>query len=195
MRLSGLVPLLDDLPEFRRLAEVAATATGDSGGAPSPNSSLITGGPLAGGSSLGSSAAVAVVREAAKPYLVAGLQRVCNRPIVLVAVDDARAQEWHHDLLAWSAGSASPGAGDGGRPVLHLPAYDALPFEQLPSVPEVVAARVATLIRLTDRPHPPAPSPDFELAAGGPAHSQSKIRGAAPADDPKPKMWGGGAEG
>src|SRR5207249_12001992 len=84
-------------------------------------------------------AAIAVVREAAKPYLVAGLQRRLGRPIVLVAADSARAQDWYQDLVTWS---------EAPERILHFPAYDALPFEQLPAIPETVAARAGTLIQL-----------------------------------------------
>jgi len=84
-------------------------------------------------------AAQAVIREAAKPYIVAGLQARSRRPLVVIASDSGRAQEWYGDLLTWSA---TP------ERVLHFPAFDALPFEQLPSVPETISARVGTLIEL-----------------------------------------------
>jgi len=79
MQLSGLLPLLADLPEFRQLCEVAGTAAPDARPAEDE---------------LPAAAAQAVVREAAKPFLVAGLQQQVARPIVLVAADSARAQEW-----------------------------------------------------------------------------------------------------
>ncbi|HEX2036635.1 MAG TPA: transcription-repair coupling factor [Chloroflexota bacterium] len=123
MRLSGLVPLLQGLSEFGHLVEVA--------GAAAPGTP-----PLA------------VVREAAKPYVVAGLQEYLQRPLILVASDDARAQEWYQDLLTWA---------EHPERILHFPAYDALPYEQLPSVPEIVAARVGTLIQLAGGASPGEP--------------------------------------
>ncbi|MGH2371682.1 MAG: hypothetical protein ACRDI2_26215, partial [Chloroflexota bacterium] len=106
MRLSGLVPLLDELDDFRRLAELAGTAIVS---APSGSSEPSASPPAPNGvseaaghdSSLPSPAGVVVVREAAKPYVVAGLQQRGGRPIVLVAADGARAQEWYQDLLTW----------------------------------------------------------------------------------------------
>ena len=127
MRLSGLVPLLAGLPEFERLVELAGTAA-----APTD--------PAADAAGLKAPEAVAVLREAAKPYVLAGLQAFAGRPIVLVASDSGRAQEWYGDLLTWT---------DAPERVLHVPAFDALPFEQLPAVPETVATRVGALIRLS----------------------------------------------
>jgi transcription-repair coupling factor (superfamily II helicase) len=145
MRLSGLVPLILDLPEFRRLVATARAAVPpaepDQPDAPS---------------SLGSPSATGVIREAAKPYLVAGLQLRARRPLVVVAADGARAQEWYQDLLTWSAAPER---------VLHFPGFDALPFEQLPSVAEVVSARVGTLIEVTGESAVLGP-------AAAPAHSQ-----------------------
>jgi len=118
VRLSGLVPLLAELPEFRRLLEAArAAAPGHDTTAPH-----------------------VVVREAAKPYVAAGLQAQSRRALVVVASDGARAQEWYQDLLTWSGAPER---------VLFFPGFDALPFEQLPSVPEVISARVGALIELS----------------------------------------------
>src|SRR5688500_18994802 len=124
MRLSGLVPLLAELQEFRELLEAARGASGES------------------------AAPHVVVREAAKPYVIAGLQALSRRPLVVIASDGARAQEWHQDLLTWSG---SP------ERVLLFPGFDALPFEQLPSVPEVIAARVGALIELAGDDSSPLP--------------------------------------
>src|SRR5688572_23188641 len=99
MRLSGLVPLLAELPEFRDFRDAARQSSGDS------------------------AAPHVVVREAAKPYVIAGLQAQSRRPLLIVASDGARAQEWHQDLLTWSS---TP------ERVLFFPGFDALPFEQLP---------------------------------------------------------------
>ena len=74
-----------------------------------------------------------------------GLHRRAGRPIVLVAQDATRAQEWYGDLLTWS---------DAPQRVLHFPAFDALPYEQLPAVAETVAGRVGTLIQLAAEPPP-----------------------------------------
>ncbi len=155
MRLSGLVPLLEDLPEFRRLAEAARLAEPP---------------PVTVAGHLPPPAAQAIVREAAKPYIVAGLQARSRRPLVIVATDGTRAQEWYQDLLTWS------GAPDR---ILLFPGFDALPFEQLPSVPEVVSARVGALIELT----------------GDGAAIRSVPTPASGADEPPLPAGGGGAGG
>ncbi|HEU5315475.1 MAG TPA: transcription-repair coupling factor [Chloroflexota bacterium] len=125
MRLSGLTSLLAELPEFRQLLEAARNAE-------------VPGVGVA--DRLPPSALHAVIREAAKPFVVAGLQAQSRRPLLIVASDGNRAQEWYQDLLTWT--------GDPER-VLLFPGFDALPYEQLPSVPEVVTARVGTLIELS----------------------------------------------
>src|SRR5829696_7349773 len=104
MRLSGLVMLLDDLPDFRRLVDAVTAA------APAPAAAVDD-------PALPSPAATATVREAGKPFLVAGLHRRARRPIVLVAQDATRAQEWYGDLLTWS---------DAPQRILYFPAFDAL---------------------------------------------------------------------
>jgi transcription-repair coupling factor (superfamily II helicase) len=150
MRLSGLVPLLDQLPEFHQLVEAARAAV------PGPPDS----GPETSG--VGRAAAGAVLREAAKPYVIAGLQQRAQRPVVVVAADSGRAQEWYQDLLTWAAAPER---------ILHFPAYDALPFEQLPSIPETVSARVGTLIQLSGGGAGTAPLQAVERRSGSDAPS------------------------
>ena len=117
----------------------------------------------AGAAGLKAPEAVAVLREAAKPYVLAGLQAFAGRPIVLVASDSGRAQEWYGDLLTWT---------DAPERVLHVPAFDALPFEQLPAVPETVAARVGALIQLS------APGPGGARRPGRPGPGKREDPGA-----------------
>ncbi len=132
MRLSGLLPLLDQLEAFERLIAGVASVQPAAGRLDSTV-------PAAGGAL--PPAPLAVIREAAKPYLLAGLQRRLRRPVVLVAADGARAHDWYQDLLTWSPEPER---------VLHFPSYDVLPYEQLPAVPETVAGRVGTLVRLAE---------------------------------------------
>lgn len=102
MQLSGLLPLLDDLPEFGQLAKLANAAArppagaGVAGvaapavearrdGAPVTADGVATSAAADGQRfALPPPAALAAAREAAKPYLVAGLQRRLGRPIVLL---------------------------------------------------------------------------------------------------------------
>ena len=149
MRLSGLVSLLDDLPEFRRL--VAAVARRRPALTPAEDHALPP------------PAATATIREAAKPFLVTGLHRRAGRPIVLVAQDATRAQEWYGDLLTWS---------DAPQRVLHFPAFDALPYEQLPAVAETVAGRVGTLIQLAAEPPPSGAAKRHERRSALPRRHQ-----------------------
>ncbi len=81
-----------------------------------------------------------VVREAAKTAVVAGLHSQAGRPILVVAADATRAQERCEDLLAWSAAPSR---------VLLFPAFDALPYEQLPVPADVLTRRVEVLIALS----------------------------------------------
>ena len=89
-----------------------------------------------------------VVREAAKAAVLAGLHSQLGRPILIVAADATRAQERYEDLLAWSAASSR---------VLLFPAFDALPYEQLPVPADVLTRRVEVLIALSaaDGSQPP----------------------------------------
>ena len=81
-----------------------------------------------------------VVREAAKAAVVAGLHSQVGRPVLVVAADATRAQERYEDLLAWSATPSR---------VLLFPAFDALPYEQLPVPADVLTRRVEVLIALS----------------------------------------------
>jgi transcription-repair coupling factor (superfamily II helicase) len=145
MRLCGLLPLLDRLDAFEQLVAGVASA-------PPAAGRLEPAVPAAGGPLM--PAPLAVIREAAKPYLVAGLQRRLRRPMVLVAADSARAHDWYQDLLAWSPAPEW---------VLHFPSYDVLPYEQLPSVPETVAGRVGTLVRLAEGSGEEGEAPPFVI--------------------------------
>ncbi|MBI3970115.1 MAG: transcription-repair coupling factor [Chloroflexi bacterium] len=162
MRLSGLLPLLVELPEFRQLVVACRAAS------PTP---ATTSNQDAGAVQrcLPPAAAQGVVREAAKPFLVAGLQQHAGRPVVLVAPDDARAHEWYQDLLLWSAAPEH---------ILHFPAFSSLPFEQLPAVAETVAARVGALVELSGDPHPrreTPPLPSWETGSGGESPSDTEM--------------------
>ena len=81
-----------------------------------------------------------VVREAAKAAVLAGLHSQLGRPILIVAADATRAQERYEDLLAWSTASSR---------VLLFPAFDALPYEQLPVPADMLTRRVEVLIALS----------------------------------------------
>ncbi len=89
-----------------------------------------------------------VVREAAKAAAIAGLHNRVERPVLVVAADATRAQERYEDLLAWSAASSR---------VLLFPAFDALPYEQLPVPADVLTRRVEVLIALSAAGSQPPP--------------------------------------
>ena len=67
---------------------------------------------------------------------------------MVVAADATRAQERYEDLLAWSAASSR---------VLLFPAFDALPYEQLPVPADVLTRRVEVLIALSAGGSQPPP--------------------------------------
>ena len=89
-----------------------------------------------------------VVREAAKAAAIAGLHSRVERPVLVVAADATRAQERYEDLLAWSAASSR---------VLLFPAFDALPYEQLPVPADMLTRRVEVLIALSAAGSQPPP--------------------------------------
>ncbi|NCA14032.1 MAG: hypothetical protein EBS89_07840 [Proteobacteria bacterium] len=120
MRLSGLLPLLDDSAAIRHLVDLAGLAlppgvVSDEGGPPT----------------LAAPQVQAVVRESAKSIVVAALQSRAGRPLVVVAPDAVRAQAWVQDVQAWSEAPDR---------VLYLPGFDAGPWEQLPAIPDTVLA-------------------------------------------------------
>ncbi len=128
MRLSGLLPLLDDSASLRRLVDLAGLAL-------PPAVPPVTGDPAA----LPVPQVQVVVREAAKAPVIAALQARAGRPLVIVTADPVRAQSWVQDLQAWS---------EAPERVLYLPAFDAGPWEQLPAIPDTVGARAATMVQL-----------------------------------------------
>lgn len=128
MRLSGLLPLLDDSPAIRHLVDLAGLAL-------PPGEAVERDGPPV----LASPQVQAVVRESAKATVVAALQARVGRPLVVVAPDPVRAQAWVQDLQSWSEAPDR---------VLYLPAFDAGPWEQLPAITDTVGARAATMVQL-----------------------------------------------
>jgi transcription-repair coupling factor (superfamily II helicase) len=128
MRLSGLLPLLDDSPAIRHLVDLAGLAL-------PPGEAVERDGPPV----LASPQVQAVVRESAKATVVAALQARVGRPLVVVAPDPVRAQAWVQDLQSWSEAPDR---------VLYLPAFDAGPWEQLPAIADTVGARAATMVQL-----------------------------------------------
>ncbi len=164
MRLSGLLPLLDDSAAIRHLVDLAGLAlppgvVSDEGGPPT----------------LAAPQVQAVVRESAKSIVVAALQSRAGRPLVVVAPDAVRAQAWVQDVQAWSEAPDR---------VLYLPGFDAGPWEQLPAIPDTVGARAATMVQLAaihaGRGGSSGPAPVVVTSASGLLHMVASPTDFAP---------------
>ncbi len=81
------------------------------------------------------------IADPAKPYVVAALQAALGRTVLLLTARPGHARELAEDLVGWTNDPST---------VLHLPAPDALPYEQLAEDPSLVARRVDVLASLAE---------------------------------------------
>ncbi|MDY7039617.1 MAG: transcription-repair coupling factor [Chloroflexota bacterium] len=128
MNLSGLLPLLNEIPAYRELRQALGDwHAHDADQSWSPDSA-----PLG-------------LLRAARPCLTANLQRDLARPIVVVTARTEQAAQFHSQLRLWS-----------GRPetVLRFAEPDALPYERIPWAAETVRERLAALVALSTTPQP-----------------------------------------
>jgi len=126
VNLSGLLPLLQEVPAYRRL--VAAIEEGAAGGAS------------------GLEVCRPGVISAARPYLVAALFRQLGRPILLLTGRAERVSQWADQLRIWTGSEA----------IYPFAEPDALPYERVPWARETVCDRLTALTALlsTDRQPP-----------------------------------------
>jgi transcription-repair coupling factor (superfamily II helicase) len=124
MNLSSLLSLVKDIPSYRELLEdLRAWDTAQ----PSPPYPLTLG-----------------LLSAARPYLIAALQRDLDRPLVVVTARPEQANQLHSQLRLWSARPES---------VLLFPEPNALPYEHIAWNIETVQQRIrvlATLLQVRD---------------------------------------------
>ncbi len=118
MNLSGLLPLLGEVSAYRQLVENLREK-------PTSYAAM----PCAGG-----------LLAAARPYLVAALQRDLGRPILWVVAQSERAKEVGEQLRSWTPFPET---------ILRFPAPDALPYERVPWAVETGRERLAVLADLS----------------------------------------------
>ncbi len=113
MKLTGLLDLVQRLPALQDLAELlSAGQTCDA--------------PLD-------------IYHAARPYAIAGLARLLNRPLLVITSRTQRARQWVEELRAWLPDEV---------PVHHFADPDALPYERIPWAPETRQRRLEALVGL-----------------------------------------------
>ena len=122
LNLSGLLPLIEGVPSYRRLLDELRRKTGG-GREPLPPAPR----PLR-------------LLSAARPYLIAALQRDLGRPTVVVTARVEQANKLYEQLRLWSA---SPEA------ILRFPEPEALPYERIPWSADTIKDRLTTLAALT----------------------------------------------
>ncbi|MFC1998050.1 transcription-repair coupling factor [Chloroflexota bacterium] len=110
MSLHTLLKLTQNIPELTRLADGA-----------------------------GQGRSRAVVADAARPYVLAGLYRNLRRPMLIVAARADVARHLADELSAWLGGDA---------PLYLFPELDALPYERLSSASYTIAQRLSVLSEL-----------------------------------------------
>ncbi|MGA9350003.1 MAG: transcription-repair coupling factor [Anaerolineae bacterium] len=124
LNLSGLLSLVADIPSYRELIEGLKdrdTAQRTLPSAPYPLTlSLLS---------------------AARPYLIAALQRDLDRPLVVVTARPEQANQLHSQLCLWSARPES---------VLLFPESNALPYEHIAWNIETIQQRIRVLATLVD---------------------------------------------
>ena len=113
MSLSGLLPLLNDIPAYRQLTSALRTPAAEAYRLP--------------------------LLAAARPYLLAALQRDLGAPLLAVVAQAEEAKALHEQLRTWSA---APGQ------VLFYPEPEALPYERLGLETVTMRQRLAVLARL-----------------------------------------------
>jgi len=119
MNLSGLLSLVEDIPSYRELIE--GLRARDTAQPPPPY-------PLTLG-----------LLSAARPYLIAALQRNLDRPLVVVTARPEQANQLHSQLRLWSARPES---------VLLFPEPNALPYEHIAWNIETIQQRIRVLATL-----------------------------------------------
>jgi len=128
VNLSGLLSLLNEIPAYRELLQALGDWHAQDVDQPwSPDSA-----PLS-------------LLRAARPCLLAALQRDLERPIVVVTARTEQAAQLHSQLRLWSD---RPGA------VLRFTEPDALPYERIPWAAETGHERLAALVALTTARQP-----------------------------------------
>ncbi len=116
MTLKGLLTLLAQRPEFRRLLKNLQEATG----VPALNG----------------------ITEAARPYIIAALNKTLQQPLLVVAVDESQASQLT-DILKLLAEQPED--------VLFLPDRDALPYERLISDAQTMQQRMNALVCMAEQ--------------------------------------------
>ena len=98
------------------------------------------------------------IYHAARPYVVAVLARLLNRPLVVVTARTVRARQWVDELRVWLPDEV---------PVYNFVDPDALPYERIPWVPETRQRRIETLVGLLSwtGPSPAAPFAPLVVAS------------------------------
>ena len=128
MNLSGLLSLLNEIPTYGELLHALGDWRAKDADQPwSPDSA-----PLG-------------LLRAARPCLIAALQRDLGRPIVVVTARTEQATQLYSQLCLWS-----------GQPeaVLRFSEPDALPYERIPWAAETVRERLMALVALTTARQP-----------------------------------------
>jgi len=114
---------------------------------------------LAGALAAGRSPAAPLdIYHAARPYVVAVLARLLNRPLVVVTARTVRARQWVDELRVWLPDEV---------PVYNFVDSDALPYERIPWAPETRQRRIETLVGLLSwaGPTPTAPFAPLVVAS------------------------------
>ena len=119
MNLSGLLPLLNEIPAYHHLVD---TLQESKGGGPSHGPFFLS------------------LIASTRPYLIAALQQDLSRPILVVAAQPERAQQLYDELRFWSTRPED---------VIRFPEPDALPYERVPWAMETIGGRLATLAALS----------------------------------------------
>ena len=119
MKLTGLLPFVEDMPAFQQLLAAAK------------------GGTLAANLDADGSQGLGLVLPA-RPYLVAALYQQLNLPIVLLTTRSERVSQWAEQLRIWT----------GSEHVYPFPEPDALPYERVPWSRETVSDRITALAAL-----------------------------------------------
>ena len=121
MNLSGLLPLIDAIPEYRRLVESLTT-------------SLQPVTPLAEYGSL-------CLPESVSPFFVAALQRQWTGPILVIASRPERSRRLYDEIRIWSQAPER---------IQYFPAPEALFYDRVPWERETIRCRLAVLSVLTN---------------------------------------------
>jgi len=119
VNLAGLLPLIQETPAFRQLADAIG---------PEAQERVLG---VRGGEALG-------VIQAARPFLVAALYQQLGRPIVLITARAERVGYWTEQLHVWTGSNA----------ILPFPEPDPLPYERVPWTRETVTDRLTALTAL-----------------------------------------------